>query len=61
MWIPAGFAVRVPVVMVFGPNGINEYPVLGPATPFLRELNVFNDHVLHEGFLPVQVHQVRIR
>ena len=28
VWIPAGFAVRVPVVMVFGPHGITDNPVL---------------------------------
>ena len=61
MWIPAGFAVRVPVVKVFGPKRINIYPVLGPAIPFPRELNVFSDHVLHEGLLPVQMYHVRIR
>ena len=27
MWIPAGFAVRVPVVMVFGPQLITDNPV----------------------------------
>ena len=27
VWIPAGFAVRVPVVMVFGPQLITDNPV----------------------------------
>ena len=57
--MPAGFAVRVPVVKVLGPKRINTCPVFGPVTPF-RELNVFSDHVLHEGLLPVQMYHARI-